>query len=228
MRLTYVNFWDIQPGRREQALSCFTRVKAAAEGLGATNARYRMVTTGENTGLYYGLFDAESISEYGRMLDRSIESSEMKAVMAETGRADSPVVYRGNWVMTEVARSSESTVNERAFMIRNWDVTPGREDDFFSSFEQVSELMRQFGGVHVIYRIAFGGDMSGTYSATVGFPDFASLYAFHEHSSTSEAGKRIRQHFHEGTPPATSRSIMTAVAVPLGGESPSHQDMEGC
>jgi hypothetical protein len=223
MKTTDVTFLRVLPGQRDRAFSYFERVKAAVESVGISNIRFRMVLTGENTGLYYVLHDAASMSEYGQALDHSFTSPEIQAVTAELDLADAPVVYVGNWVMHEAARFDESTGSEHAFIIRNWDVTPGREDDFLQSAEDVSRLMRRFGGVHVVYRIDFGGEMAGVYSSTIGFPDFASLYASVEHAETSEAGMAIRQNFRKGSPPAISRSVMTAVAVPIGGQ-PSASD----
>jgi hypothetical protein len=235
MKTTDVTFWRIHPGQRKRAFSFFARVKEVVDSIGIGNGRYRMVLTGENTGLYYSLHDSDSMSGYGQALDHSFTSPELHAVMADLERADAPVAYVGNWVMHEAARFDESTGTEHAFIIRNWDVTPGREDDFLQSAEDVSAIMRRFGGVHVVYRIDFGGEMAGVYSSTIGFPDFASLYAFAEHSATSGEGKVIRQNFHKGTPPARSRSILTAVAVPIGdqpsaSEQPDQEDVSiaGC
>lgn len=226
MKTTDVTFWRVHPGQRERAFSFFARVKEVVDSIGIGNGRYRMVLTGENTGLYYSLHDSASMSGYGQALDHSFTSPKLHSVIADLDQTDAPVTYVGNWVMHEAARFDESTGSEHAFMIRNWDVTPGREDDFLQSAEDVSAIMRRFGGVHVVYRIDFGGEMAGVYSSTIGLPDFASLYAFAEHSATSGEGKAIRQNFRKGTPPATSRSVMTAVAVPIGEQSPASEQPE--
>jgi hypothetical protein len=215
MIVTRVDFWNIKPGRQADALEHFQRGKAAIERNGFTNVRLRRVITGELSGLHYALADFDSLSDYGRALDRNMQDDALRAVVASGQAEDSPVLYRGNWVLSEMARFGTPAGNERAYLVQNWDVKPDRVEDFLSIAEQVSHHIQNHGGSSQIMRVAFAGNLTGGVTTAAAFPNLESLYSFAQEMATTPDGMALLARTAGDDAPATRRTMDVALDVPL-------------
>lgn len=215
MTVTVAHFWTVKPGRGEDAMAFFRQGKEAVESIGGQNARLRRVTSGELTNLYFALHDVESLPAYGAQLDPGTRSEEVRALLANAWQADSPVNYQGNWVMSELGLHGEPNPDSSAFLVRNWDVKPGRIEAVIDLVGATGALLDRHGGFGQAWRITIGGNMTGVYTTAAGFPSQEALYSYLEDLQSSPEGQAIAAQLGGADAPAVTRSLTTAVSVPF-------------